>query len=130
MEKLLDHYWHDAVLHEVLIDRRSPGHKDSISLLIEWPDWDAERRGTKSRVEFEDCYSIEINMNCGVTCQESIRSADFQTSHPKLNEIRGRCAIGDKLHCFVLETNSTASTIKIFATAYQVFDQPDQGRAD
>jgi hypothetical protein len=30
--------WHDAMLVDVIIDRRAPGHDDRIVLAIDWPD--------------------------------------------------------------------------------------------
>jgi hypothetical protein len=112
--------WHDAVLLSLNIDRRTPGDRDEVTLLVEWPD------GRKQKVRFTDCYAFDAQMNFGVTAPESIRAACCIADAPKLAEVRQRWTalgvdLGD-LRCFEITTNSTASEIRIFAKRFEVSD--------
>jgi hypothetical protein len=112
--------WHDAVLLSLNIDRSTPGERDEVALLVEWPD------GRKQKVRFTDCYAFDAQMNFGVTAPESIRAARCIADAPKLAELRQRWTalgveLGD-LRCFEIITNSTASEIRIFAKRFEVSD--------
>jgi len=112
--------WHDAVLLSLNLDRRAPGKRDEVALIVEWPD------GRKQRVCFTDCYALEAQMNFGVIAPESIRAAHCIADSPKLAEIRRRWAVLgvalESLRCFEFSTNSTASRICIYAKRYEVSD--------
>ncbi|MCP3102031.1 hypothetical protein LZ198_24495 [Myxococcus sp. K15C18031901] len=112
--------WHDALLVSLNIDRSTPGERDEVALLVEWPD------GRKQKVRFTDCYAFNAQMNFGVTAPESIRAARCIADAPKLAEMRQRWMalgvdLGD-LWCFEITTNSTASEIRIFAKRFEVSD--------
>lgn len=110
--------WHDAVLLSLNIDRRNPGKRDDVVLIVEWLD------GRKRRVCFKDCYALDAEMNFGVIAPESIRGARCIAASPKLAEMRQRWAtLGvdlESLRCFEMTTNSTASDIRIYAKRYEV----------
>src|SRR5690242_11877913 len=103
--------WHDAVLQSLAIDRCTPGERDDVVLVIEWP------HGRKQNVRFTDCYAFDAQMNFGVIAPESIRAARCIADTPKLTELRQRwSALGvdlGELRCFEITTNSTATEIHI-----------------
>lgn len=112
--------WHDAVLLSLYIDRRIPGERDEVALLVEWPD------GRIRNVRFTDCYAFDAHMNFGVTAPESIRAVRCIADAPKLAEMRQRWMtlgvdLGD-LQCFEITTNSTATEIRVFAKGFKVSD--------
>lgn len=112
--------WHDSVLLNLTIDRKAPGERDEVLLLIEWTD------GRKQTVHFTDCYAMEAQMNFGVIAPESILTAECTPNSPHLAEIRLRwSALSTHLEdllCFELTMNSTASVIRIFARRFEVVD--------
>jgi hypothetical protein len=112
--------WHDAVLLSLNIDRRAPGERDEVALLVEWPD------GRKQRVRFTDCYALDAQMNFGVMAPESIRVARCIADTPKLAGMRQRWkALGielEDLRCFEFIANSTASEIRVYAKRFEVAD--------
>jgi len=105
--------WHDAVILEVEIDRTRPGAADEISLSMLWPD------DRPSRIRFLECYALDARMNFGVIAAETVRSAIERDNTDELRRIRDKWrSIGvdlSALKSFTIETNSTASTITIFA---------------
>lgn len=113
-----DFYWHDATLLGIRVDRRNPGLADVVALDIEWPD---DRRET---LQFTDCYGLDIDMNFGVVAVETILDAHVSDEDPGLIAIRSRWAsMGMDLNycrCYTIETNSTASKIRVFAKAFEV----------
>lgn len=111
MENIFNNYdWHDSTLRNIVIDRTS----DTIMISIEWPD------NTVSDVIFEDCYAFISNMNFGIMTPENILMAEAisnNTEESTLIKDKWR-KIGielDNLIEFRIETNSTASIIRIFA---------------
>lgn len=117
MKNFDDFPWHDANLQFIDIDRRKPGEQDIIRLLVEWP----EEEGV-SEIEFSDCYALNMNMNFGIIASESILHAECITDSEELITIRRDWAHGgvmlDNLKCFKITTNSTNSTILIFALSF------------
>jgi hypothetical protein len=112
--------WHDASLLALTIDRQTPGERDEIVILIEWTD------GRKQKIRFAKCYALDAQMNFGVIGPESIREACCLTDSQKLTDLKRRwAAIGADLgglQCFEIITNSTASTVRIFALNFDIFD--------
>lgn len=112
--------WHDAVLLSLTLDRRSPGKRDEVVLIIEWTD------GRQQQMRFLDCYALDAQMNFGVVAQESILSARCVPDSEKLAEVKQvwtRMGVDlHDLHCFEITTNSTASVISIYAKRYEVSD--------
>lgn len=117
--------WHDAVLLNVIIDRKSPGERDDVLISIQWQD------GERRDIRFSDCYAFDAQMNFGVTAPESIRAARCTADSPELAEIRQRwIALGvalEDLLCFEITTNSTASMIRVFSRRFEVITAPIAG---
>jgi hypothetical protein len=106
--------WHDAVLLDISVDRSNPGSVDLVCLTIEWPAQPNESKARRSEIEFQDCYRFEASMNLGVVAEETIRDAWFEPDNAEVAKLQSVFGVTD-LHCWVLETNSTASTIRIIA---------------
>lgn len=102
--------WHDAILHNIIIDRLS----DTIKLSVEWLD------NNISEIVFEECYAFNSNMNFGIASPESLLMAEaIYIDSDETILIKNKWKkVGvelDNLVEFRIETNSTASIIKIFA---------------
>jgi hypothetical protein len=112
--------WHDAELKEVLIDRRQPGERDDVLLLIQWPD------GRKQRLRFVECYGMMARMNFGIVATETFLKASCDPDAPALVELRERwLKMGTDLSrvvSFEMETNSTASLLQVFAERFELTD--------
>jgi len=108
--------WHDAELLNIEIDRRNPGEKDRVVINVSWPN------GDQSTLIFSDCFGLEAKMNFGVIAPESILDASLIKESKELNEIRTKWRrIGvdlEKLKCFEVTTNSTASLLRIYALSF------------
>jgi hypothetical protein len=119
-QAFLDLEWHDAMLQEIHIDRRRPGDRDEVVLTIQWPD---ERT---QRMRFLNCYGMVANMNFGVVAKECILTADCESDAPELSVLREKWArMGvdlPHLLSFEVETNSTASRLRLFAEAFELTD--------
>lgn len=115
MEKKIDfndYEWHDAVLKDLHIDRSNPGHNDTISMDIVWPD------ETKSIIIFEDVYKAVIDMNFGFIALESIDLAYI--SKDNLNQFYIPHLNLSALTCYVIEFSTSVSKIKIIAKNFRV----------
>jgi hypothetical protein len=106
--------WHDAELLNIGIDRSNPGENDQVIIDICW------QNGEKSKLVFDDCYELEAKMNFGVIAPESILQAVSVNESQKLTEIRKKWTqVGvdlEHLRCFEIQTNTTSSVIRIYAT--------------
>jgi len=105
--------WHDAQLLSLEIDRRRPGVGDEVTLAFMWPD------GRTSRIRFQDCWKLEASMNFGIVADDTVLAASEETNNDVAERVRAEWAkvgldVGD-LRCFRIETNSTASTISVYA---------------
>lgn len=122
-ERFDDFAWHDATLLWIEVDRRDPGHRDEIVLVVEWPDT------RRNRLVFTNCYLFEARMNFGIIALESILDANCSTDTPEVDKVRETCRRygGDftDLHRFEIETNSTGGTIRIVARSFEVHEPPD-----
>ncbi len=111
--------WHDADLQSIYIDRRKPGERDIVRFLIEWPD-----DSGSSIIEFFDCYGFSAAMNFGIIACESILTAEYLTESKELNSIREKWSKSGfnfkELKCFKIITNSTNSTINIYALGFKI----------
>ncbi len=111
--------WHDANLQHIFIDRQNPGEQDIVKLLIHWPD----DQGA-STLEFYDCYFLNLNMNFGIIACESILKAECVDDSDELRIFRKEWqSVGvnlDNLKCFKIITNSTNSTITVYALRFQI----------
>lgn len=114
--------WHDATLLWIELDRRDPGNRDEIALIIEWPD------GRRNCVVFTDCYLLDAQMHFGIIAPESILSATCSTDAAEIDRVRETCRrYGGEftdLHRFKVETNSTGSTICIVARGFEIREPP------
>ena len=113
--------WHDAVLADMRIDRRDPGHQDRVELAVSWPD------GRKQRLVFDDCYRLRTDMNFGVIAPESIDSATAEVNTADISELVEKWrAIGaeiEGLARFEIRTSSTGSVIQVFAKSLRLEDR-------
>jgi hypothetical protein len=111
--------WHDANLQFIYIDRKKPGEQDVVKLLIDWPG-----SSNSSTIEFYDCYALTMNMNFGIVACESILTAECFVDSKELNAIRlewSKVGINlENLKYFRIITNSTNSTINIFALGFHM----------
>lgn len=118
-----DLVWHDATLLSIELDRRDPGHRDELALVVEWPD------GQRNRLIFTDCYLLVARMHFGIIASESILTATCSTDAPEVAEVRETCrrygADFADLHCFEIETNSTGGTIRVVARGFDLHEPPD-----
>lgn len=105
--------WHDAEILSVSIDRREPGQRDEVALLVRLSD-DRTRE-----IRFRECYAFEAQMNFGVVAAESIGRAGCVQQSPRLAEIvqlwKSLGVDLGNLKCYEFTTNSTASIIRVFA---------------
>ncbi|MCA6124045.1 hypothetical protein J6500_19410 [Bradyrhizobium sp. WSM 1704] len=110
--------WHDAVLQELLINRRDPGARDEVRLQVVWPD------GGRAALLFRECYGFAAEMNFGVIANEQIAVASTIQDDPYLVSLRDRwIPLGvslDMLRCYRLETSSTGSVIRIYAMEFAI----------
>lgn len=120
MEKKIDfndYEWHDAVLKDLHIDRSNPGHNDTISMDIVWPD------KTKSIIIFEDVYKAIMELNFGAIGTDCILEADIAPGNDKdlvaLKDEWKDANIGE-VHCYVFQTTTAGSKIKIIAKNFTV----------
>ena len=111
--------WHDAILQFIYIDRQKPGDQDVIRILIDWPG-----SSSPSTIEFYDCYALNMNMNFGIVACESILTAECFSDSIELNAVRkvwSKAGIYlEDLKYFKIITNSTNSTINIFALGFKM----------
>jgi hypothetical protein len=108
--------WHDAVISKIEIDRRRPGERDEVVVTILWPDEQS------SRIRFFECYAMKAELNFGVVAAETVKMVQELEDSDGLKNVRDRWSqIGvdlSALKCFVIETNSTASTIEVYALGW------------
>lgn len=116
--------WHDAELKELLVNRRAPGQRDVVLLLVAWP------QGGESTIVFHDCYAMTARMNFGIIATETILSASLTTDDKELSSIRQKWrqlgVLLDELRCYHFEMSSTASDIKIYARRFEVISNDSQ----
>lgn len=122
-DRFLDFTWHDANLMLIEIDRRDPGHRDEVALVIEWPD---DRR---SRLVFTNCYLFEAQLNFGIDAGgEWIYGADCSPDNAEVARVREGLrhhgADITDLYCFEIDTSSTGGTIRIVARGFEVREPP------
>jgi len=118
-----DFYWHDAVLLDLVIDRRAPGKRDLVKLLMLWPD------DKISTIEFLNCYALEANMNFGMIALDSVLNAEWFSQSEELDKIRMKWKSINidlsALNYYKIEMNSTASIIKVFALNFREIPHPE-----
>ena len=116
--KFEEYYWHDSEIKTIIIDRSNPGNNDVIVFEIDWVD-----KGL-GKLIFEGVYWANINMNFGIVSTECIASAYVANEKDSsLTEVyqRWNGLINDtKLYCYVINTISTRSEIKIIAKEFKV----------
>lgn len=77
-------------------------------------------------IEFIDCYRLEAALNMGVAADESVRAVWLEPDHPDIARLQTFFGVAN-LFCWVLETNSTGSIIRIVAKAAAIAPLPLQG---
>lgn len=117
-DDFFDFPWHDAEIKLIVIDRQNPGEHDSVRLSLRWPDQ------AESDVVFYDCYAFSGQMSFGIIAAETILEVRLVTHGTELDVIKGRWrALGVELpdlKCYEIETNSTASILKVFANRFAI----------
>lgn len=112
-EKLdfLDFEWHDAIIKKIDIDRSDSGNNDIIIFDIEFPD------GNRKKVEFQEVYQAQFNMNFGVIADECIADVDIETKLDDAFMNKWNNLLGDlsDFRIITLRTSSTSSVFKITA---------------
>lgn len=110
--------WHDAELKEIIINR---AQKDNIQILIRWP----EEYGAQSAcIEFFDCYAFQGDMHFGFVPPDFILGAECIQQSKELDNIKKIWKKMNldisRLQCYRIITNSTNSTINIYALGFQI----------
>lgn len=112
--------WHDAELKEIIIERNQ---KENIKILIRWPNYFGAHCVF---IEFTDCYAFQSDMHFGIVPPDFILEAKCICESQELDNIKKIWAkMGldlSGLHCFRIITNSTNSTINIFALGFQMIN--------
>jgi hypothetical protein len=115
-----DIYWHDSVILNILIDRKSPGKIDTIQFEVDWQDI-----GLK-KIVFEDIFWAKLDLNMGMIVQECFDSAyianDDDLDVVKFYKKLGNFPIPMGLMCYVLKLLSTGSEIKILCRGFKLID--------
>jgi hypothetical protein len=105
--------WHDAELIEINIDRHV---SDTIRIRVRWLE---DLRYEYAILEFSDCYAFHVNMNFGVQLPDNILEANIIKTSIELDDIKSKWQPLEleltNLLCYNIVTNSTNSTINIFA---------------
>lgn len=115
---LNDYYWHDSIIKNIQIDRRSPGIMDTIIFEIEWAE-----NNKKTNIVFEEVYWVSMNMNFGIIADETILNAfELEETDQDLKDLylNWKGMINDvKLKGYKFSMNSTGSEIKIIAKRFR-----------
>ncbi|WP_370900938.1 hypothetical protein [Chryseobacterium gossypii] len=114
-----DYVWHDKVLLNINIDRRKPGIIDEISFEIKDND-------VFKKLIFKEVYWLNLNFNFGVVAEESILNIqrlseddpDLSLLYKKWNGHLNE----KKLYSYLIELNSSGSTIKLIAGDFSYQD--------
>jgi hypothetical protein len=110
-------YWHDAIIKNIIIDRTSPGQKDTISFEMIWPN---NKAGI---IIFENVYKVKMSLNFGIIANECVSMAFISPDDEDLILLRSLWKDYydvQKLVCYVIRTSSTGSEIKIISTGFSV----------
>ena len=118
--------WHDSILNSVIINRQNLGLNDIVELDITWPS------GERGIFLFENVRKCIMDLNSWTDTKDWIYNAyeteddeDFVSYKKQVENI---CNDIDKLKCFVIETSTTGSLVKIFATQVieRLSDSPEK----
>lgn len=111
--------WHDTILQFIAIDRQDSGLNDIVRLSIIWPDC-----SNVTVIEFYDCYGLIAHMNFGMVLSDTILTGECFIDSQELTHFRnlwaGMKVELNELKCFKITTNSTNSSISIFALGYKI----------
>jgi hypothetical protein len=111
-------FYHDVEIQDITIPRDDPGNYDSVLIAL------VDENNHRFRIDFKKCYKAQFNMNFGIICSETIRSASCKRSTPMLEELRKSWKkVGVNLVqviSFEIETNSTGSILTILAEDIEV----------
>ncbi|MBO9728464.1 MAG: hypothetical protein J7623_07470 [Chitinophaga sp.] len=114
-----DQYWHDSTLESIFLDRRDPGNNDIIEMVIDWYEGHP-----KSKIIFRGVCLFKAAMNSGIKVKESIDMAYIAPADDPdlLNFYKIWKGAFDnvKLNCYIIQTNSTGSEIKILAESVEM----------
>lgn len=112
-----DLYWHDSTIQSISIKRDNPGYNDSIIFEIDWYDTGL------GKIIFYDVLKAKFDLNFGMIVRESILNAEcveVDESLALLREQQNDFFLTYGLNCYLINTNSTASQIKIYAAGFQL----------
>ncbi len=114
-----NYYWHDAIIKNLIIDRRSPGINDSILIEIIWPN------GKENILSFTKVYWANLDLNFGIASEENILNA-YSTNEDKVLTdlfLKWKGLIDNiVLNYYVIRLNSTGGEIKIISTGFKMLD--------
>lgn len=115
-----DCYWHDSILESIYIDRQNPGSdNDAVEIIVKWYE-----DNSRSKIVFRGAYLFKATMNFGIRANESIDQAYIARNDDEdlLEFYKGWNGLFDsvKLKCYIIETSSTGSRIKILAKDVEI----------
>lgn len=109
---------HKATLRSIDIDRRAPGARDEVGLVLQRPD------GHRSRLVFTDCRELVAQLNFGNSGPETILSAECREDSPQLDGIRRAWAKFSidfsNLRSFEIATASAGSRVSMVAPGFEL----------
>ena len=113
-----DFFCHDAIIKNIIIDRNTPGINDNISFSLELPE-----KEDKINFIFEDVYWSAMELNFGISADETVFSAFCSADNNDLNKFysKWKGLMNDvKLYFFEINLNSSGGNIKIIAKKFTV----------
>ena len=78
-----DFFCHDAIIKNIIIDRNTPGINDNISFSLELPE-----KEDKINFIFEDVYWSAMELNFGISADETVFSAFCSADNNDLNLVK------------------------------------------
>ena len=109
-----DFDWHDSILEYIIINRQDLGLNDIVELGITWTS------GGSVTLLFMNVRKCIMNLNFGIDTNDWVYCA-YETDDDEDFIFYKKQVVNiyddiDKLKCFVIETSTTGSVMKIFAS--------------
>jgi hypothetical protein len=116
--KIEDIYWHDAVIHNIIVDRNNPGINDSLKFEIEWID------GKSSILIFNEVYWANLMLNFGVVAEETILDVclgnEDDVDYIRFKSIWEKYVDIRSFNIYIMNLNSTGGQVKIIAKSFSI----------